>query len=258
MVSAESIVDGIANGDKQAEHQLVDKYWKSLFFVLQRQVSDAELAQDLAQETFIVVINKARSGQIENPAALGKFIRQVGVNLLIANFRKETRRKTDACEDIEVQFSDEYSNIQQALNSEQLTELVKQVMNELPTERDRDLLYRYFVYGQDKGQICQEFELTPEHFDRVLYRARNRLKQVLQVKLNVSSDKIGLSHLLSVFFVLGLSQPLDASPTNISDNTFFTGNVRGFHQIAHVLDIVAADSKVLPARKRLPISMRWS
>lgn len=213
-LSPEELVDRIHAGEQAAEQDLVSQYWRSLYFILNRRANDPELAADMAQETFIVVINKARSGQIENPAALSAFIRQVGVNLLIASYRKDTRRKTDTSEDIQVHFPDDSIDVQSKLNSKELSSIVRQVMEELPTPRDKDLLYRYFVYGQAKDVICQEFDLTPAHFDRVLHRARNRLKQILEVKLGIDLSTTSLSSLLSliIFVWLSASQPSEVTP----------------------------------------------
>lgn len=203
--SPEELVDRIHAGEQDAEQELVSQYWRSLYFILNRRANDPELAADMAQETFIVVINKARSGEIENPAALSAFIRQVGVNLLIASYRKDSRRKTDTSEDIQVQFPDDSVDTLTKLNSAELTQIVKQVMEELPTVRDKDLLYRYFVYGQTKTVICEEFELTPAHFDRVLHRARNRLKQILEMKFGIDLSKSNLSSLLGLVVFIWLA-----------------------------------------------------
>lgn len=201
--SPEELVAKIHAGEQLAEQQLVNQYWRSLYFILNRRANDPELAADMTQETFIIVINKARNGQIENPAALSAFIRQIGVNLLIANFRKESRRKTDVSEDIDVQYPDLSTDVLKSLNSQKIGRIVTQVMDELPTERDKDLLYRYFVYGQTKQLLCEEFDLTPAHFDRVLYRARNRLKQILEMRMGVDINTVGLSSLLGVLILFG-------------------------------------------------------
>ena len=238
-LSPEELVNRIYTGEHSAEQELVSKYWRSLYFILNRQSNDPELAADITQEAFIVVINKARLGQIENPAALSAFIRQVGVNLLIAYFRKETRRKTDTVEDIQVQFPDTSSDLYKRLSSEELTIIVKQVMDELPTARDSDLLYRYFVYGQPKDQICQEFDLSTAHFDRVLYRARNRLKQILQIKLGADSEKVNLSSLLSLIVFLGFSST--HSDLMLSDIDKFNNLVRGISSHQHLANITVME-----------------
>jgi RNA polymerase sigma-70 factor (ECF subfamily) len=235
--SSESLVYRIAAGEKTAEQELVEKYWKSLFFIINRQAQDKDLAQDITQEAFVVVICKAREGKIENPQSLSAFVRQVGINLLIGNYRKEARRKTDSDEHIDVLFPELTDSLSKKLSNEKLTQIVKQVMNELPTERDKDLLYRYFVYGQNKQQICDEFELTRAHFDRVLHRARSRLKQILQVKLETDLSQIGISQLLTAVLIFNL---LVKSDLTYSQN-LFSKLVREYLTPEHITYIAVRD-----------------
>lgn len=203
-VNPESLLKKIQSGDLSAEQQLVSIYWRSLYFILNKRTNDPDLSEDLAQEAFIVVITKARAGEIEKPEALASFIRQVGVNLMIANYRKEKRRNTETSDEIEVQFPDSEQTTANKLNSKQVCQVVNQVMEELPTERDREILRRYFIYGQEKSVICEEYELKAVHFDRVLFRARSRLKQLIQHKLKVDLSQVSLSHLISIAVCLTL------------------------------------------------------
>jgi RNA polymerase sigma factor (sigma-70 family) len=221
--SPQALVSRIANGDKSAEKQLVSTYYRGLFFILNRQTSNPTLSEDLAQDTFILVIQKARQGEILNPAALNGFIRQVGINLLIAHFRKESRRATHSVDDIDIHIPHEELDISRALHNEKILAIVQQVISELPTDRDRDLLRRFFVYDKPKLQICEELCLSAEHFDRVLFRARQRLKQVIELKLSTRSGAAStadLSHLLTIVLLLSTVQ-LSSSPTPIFSNLFF-------------------------------------
>ena len=54
------------------------------------------------------------------------------------------------------------------------------MLDELPTERDRQLLMRFYLDGTDKQQLCRELGLSPKHFDRVLMRARSRLRTIIE------------------------------------------------------------------------------
>ena len=184
---ASELVTRIGAGDKSAEEELVSKYWKSLYFILNRRCSDTQLAADLAQDTFIVVISKARNGEINKPEALSAFIRQTGVNLLIAHFRKETRRATDVHGEVAFEIPDQKSNVARAVESNQALKLVQQLIEEMKVERDRDILISYYAKEEEKSSICKRLELTPAHFDRVLFRARTRLKQLIDFKMGANN-----------------------------------------------------------------------
>jgi len=177
------LVVRIGAGDASAETELVNKYWKSLYFILNRRCNDNQLASDIAQDAFIVVIAKARSGEINTPDAIAGFIRQTGVNLLIAHFRKETRRATDIHGEVSFEIPDDKSNVERAVESRDSLKLVQQLIGEMTVDRDRDLLISYYAKEEEKSSICERLELTPAHFDRVLFRARSRLKQLIDFKL---------------------------------------------------------------------------
>ena len=177
----------ILNGDSSAETELVNRYWKSLRFILNRRCNDTQLASDIAQDTFIVVIAKARNGEINTPEAIAGFIRQTGVNLLIAHFRKETRRATDTHGEVSFEIPDDKSNVERAVESRDSLKLVQQLIGEMTVERDKDLLMSYYAKEEEKSSICQRLDLTPAHFDRVLFRARSRLKQLIDFKLGGNS-----------------------------------------------------------------------
>lgn len=178
------MVTRIGEGDALAESALVNKYYKSLHFILMRRCNnDEQLAADIAQDAFIVVINKAREKKINSPEAIAAFIRQTGVNLMIAHFRKETRRATDTHGEVNFEVPDITSNVSRAVESNQTLDLVQQLIEEMKVERDRDILLSYYAKEEEKSSICTRLELTPAHFDRVLFRARSRLKQLIDFKI---------------------------------------------------------------------------
>ena len=58
--------------------------------------------------------------------------------------------------------------------------LVRRLIGELPTDRDRQVLYRFYIAEDDKAAICQDLELSSLHFNRVLHRARQRYRELYQ------------------------------------------------------------------------------
>jgi RNA polymerase sigma-70 factor (ECF subfamily) len=218
---AESIVSRISLGDKDAEQELVSTYYRGLIFILNRQTQNQTLSEDLAQDTFILVIQKARDNTITNPAALSAFIRQIGINLLIGHKRKETRRDTHGVDDIEIHAPTNNMEISRALHSDKLLQITTQLLNELKIPRDKEILQSYFIYDKNKHQICQDLDLSAEHFDRVLFRARQRLKQLIQHKLGDHSNKSSkTSTLLCIGVLLGVftQQPNDLVKQNLFAN----------------------------------------
>ncbi len=102
---------------------------------------------------------------------------------MIAHFRKETRRATDIYGEVSIEVPDVTTNVSRAVESNQTLNLVQQLIDEMKVERDRDILLSYYAKEEEKSSICNRLELTPAHFDRVLFRARRRLKQLIDFKI---------------------------------------------------------------------------
>jgi RNA polymerase sigma-70 factor (ECF subfamily) len=65
---------------------------------------------------------------------------------------------------------------------------VRELIAELPTERDRLIVKRFYLDEEDKGVICDELGLSPLHFDKVIFRARQRMKDKLEIRGFKKSD----------------------------------------------------------------------
>ena len=62
------LVQRIHGGDREAESQLIQKYSKPFLTLLRCKVKDPELAQDLHQDTFRVVLGRLRGKDLETQA----------------------------------------------------------------------------------------------------------------------------------------------------------------------------------------------
>ena len=56
---------------------------------------------------------------------------------------------------------------------------VRCLLAELKPNRDREILFRFYIEEEEKDQICAELGLSADHFKRVLYRARRRFRKLL-------------------------------------------------------------------------------
>ncbi len=168
----------IMDGCREAEAKLWPRYARGIRAVLWSSCRDEDLILDLRQQTMVAVIVALREKRLKNPNGLSAFVIRTAKNILSAHFRVEMRRRTDCdTEAVETQpylgesAADEYLRRQRAW-------LVRQYLGELRQERDRELLTRYYLLGQEKADICAALELTAKHFDRVLFRAKGRLRDL--------------------------------------------------------------------------------
>jgi len=57
------------------------------------------------------------------------------------------------------------------------------LIEQMKVPRDREILYRFYVRDQGKPLICDALDLSNAHFDRVINRARNRFRALVEQEL---------------------------------------------------------------------------
>jgi RNA polymerase sigma-70 factor, ECF subfamily len=174
------LVHRIRAGEPGAEDELVQRYTRGVYFVINRSVSDKSAAEDVYQETFRLGLEKIRSGEVREPERLSGFICGVARNLVIEQLRKSARRESRQSSDLDRPIaSHEPSALDQLLREEQSL-LARQVLAALSSDRDRKVLYRFYIADDDKDEICAELGVSSLHFNQILCRARERYKQLFE------------------------------------------------------------------------------
>ena len=177
------LVQRIAAGDRRAENDFCRRFSPGLLTMLRVRCADIELCRDITQDALRVTIERLRGKGLEDPAGLGGFVRGTALNLLANALRKSEHRLTSSASDwldeVVCESSDPYDTVE----SDDLVRAVREVMSGMKVARDRELLWRYYVLEDPKPRLCAEYDLSPEHFDRVLHRARGRLKELLAESL---------------------------------------------------------------------------
>ena len=175
---AADLVTRIMAGDKTAESLLVRRYSQGLLFFLRRRTGDPALSDDLHQETFCLVLEKIRQGQVGQPEKLAGYIHRVASNLVIADYRKSVRWIGVPPESVLAGVADASADPHTGMTRQEEAEMVRQVIAAMDQERDRQILYRYYLAEEDKKHILAELDLETLHFNRVLYRAKQRFAEL--------------------------------------------------------------------------------
>lgn len=67
------------------------KYWQKVFRLCMGYVNDVDLAKDLAQETFVIVLNKLP--EFRNESAIGTWIFRIASNNCLRQIERQNRHK---------------------------------------------------------------------------------------------------------------------------------------------------------------------
>ena len=173
------LVQRIGQGDRRAEEELVRRYQRGLIYLLKRRTGDPQLALDIAQETFRIAIEKLRRSPLDQVERVAGFLRGTALNLVSAEVRKNARRATSADSDAVDLAADDTAGPFDNVSAEQVQRLVRTLLNELPVQRDREILIRTYLEDEDKTSICEALGVDSAHYNRVLFRAKQRFRELL-------------------------------------------------------------------------------
>ena len=180
----EAIVAAAISGDRKAESRMLLALRPGVLAVLRYGAFHRWVdAEDLTQETLQVVVERVRAGTIDDPRKVFAFAAATARNLALNQARKVLRQQTVVDSELVDELAQNLEMEQNELSDaddRQLAQAVMTLLDELPTQRDRQLLIRFYLEGTDKQQLCRELGLSPKHFDRVLMRARSRLRAIIE------------------------------------------------------------------------------
>ena len=169
----------IRAGDPGAEAELVVRYRTSLVRLLERQTRDVALAEDLAHDALVVAIERLRRGDLKEAAALPAFLRSIATNLLLAEWRRRRRRRTDALGS-GIDFEDAAPGALETMLAAEEREVLQRAIESLPAPRDREVLRRAYLEGEPRESIREALGLPEVLFNTVLHRARERLRKTIE------------------------------------------------------------------------------
>lgn len=166
-----------APSDPQAA--LIAKY-PGLVAVLERRTGDRQLALDLLQDAIVTTLTKLDAGADLSSEIVAGYVFRTAMNHL-RNHRRHERLLAPV--DIDAALSahvTEDAGAVESIQAEANRELVRRVLRDLPTARDREVLVRFYLEEQDKDEICSDLGITSVHFNAVVSRARDRLRRGLE------------------------------------------------------------------------------
>jgi RNA polymerase sigma-70 factor (ECF subfamily) len=157
-----------------------------------RRVGDPEAAADILQDAAVTTLEKLRSGDIASPENVGGYLYRVALNHLRNHVRKD-RAPVSSSDDLETLANPDGEPAWEFVERRQWAVAARRMLRELPGERDRDLLMRFYLNDEDKERICEDLQLSDEHFNRVIFRARNRFRELLQRRGFEKSDLLTIA-----------------------------------------------------------------
>jgi RNA polymerase sigma-70 factor, ECF subfamily len=171
------LAERIRSGEMNAERELVERFSRGVRTILRHAANDAGVVDDLHQETFRIALERIRGGALREPSQLSGFLAALARNLATEHFRRVRRLPLENPDVLDGMEAPGRSPVD-VISGRELAECVRRVLEELPVERDREVLRRFYLSSDDKDLICADFGLTRLQFNRVLHRARERFREL--------------------------------------------------------------------------------
>jgi RNA polymerase sigma factor (sigma-70 family) len=185
------LVERIRLGDKGAEQELFLKYQLGVRQIMLRVTGSRLAAEDLGQEALIIALRRLRAATLEDPSKLTAFVAQTARNLAIAEKRKERRRRTETGASDMEKVADAGVNQDAGAHTEASARAVRQLLGELRSGRDRQLLIRHYLNDEDTDVICRDLGIARSAFNVALCRARQRFREILEKRGMTSETLLG-------------------------------------------------------------------
>jgi RNA polymerase sigma factor (sigma-70 family) len=173
--SDEELPGRIADGDRDAEAELVRRHRALVLATLRGRLRDAGRAEDLCQDALRVALERLRARGLRDPARLGAYLRAIAANLA----RREGRRHRleGAAVGDPGEVADDSTSPEDRLLAIERGRRLRAALERLRS-RDRALLCGLYLGDADKRSLCVLLGLSPAQFDVAKWRATRRLARL--------------------------------------------------------------------------------
>jgi RNA polymerase sigma-70 factor (ECF subfamily) len=176
------LVGRIRDGGTDGMTELYQLFSRGIRFYLCRQLGPQEI-DDKVHDTFVVVVQAIRRGELREPQRLMGFVRTVVRRQVAAHIDRVVHSRREQTElDSGTRVADPRGNPEEAAIFRQRNALIQQVLSEL-SPRDGEILNRFYLDEQSQDQICSEMSLSETQFRLLKSRAKARFGELGKKKL---------------------------------------------------------------------------
>jgi len=174
-------------GQERAAHELVSRYQRPVFSFIFRMVRDRELAEDLAQDTFVRAFD--RLAQYDPGYKFSSWLFKVGHNLTVDHIRRRELDTvsihgapdavtSDQQEATSVTLESEFERPDELLEARELGASIEEAIERLRPEYRTAILLRH-VEGYSYDEISEVMEIPLGTVKTYIHRARAELQDML-------------------------------------------------------------------------------
>jgi len=176
------LVERIRQGDREAVGELYEQILPGLrFYFVNRLGRDA--ASDAAHSVFLRAVEQIAQGDLREPEALPGYMRTMAARYVCAQIEQRQREQWQSLTPLmESRLSDGRKGPESEYGQQERLAFALKVLRGM-NQREREILTRFYLYGQTQEQICREMGLTATQFRLLKSRAKARFGQKGQQQL---------------------------------------------------------------------------
>ncbi|MGD2067346.1 MAG: sigma-70 family RNA polymerase sigma factor [Gemmatimonadota bacterium] len=178
-----ALVERTRRGETRAFGRLVGRYQRAAYSVAYSVTGKHEDAEDAAQESFIVALE--RLDECRNPDRFAGWLMTIVRNRSRNLVRHETLRRTEA---VPESASTRRAGPDRVTENRELGELLEEAIAELP-EVQREIVLLHDLEGWKHREIAERLDLPPGTVRSHLHFARKALRETLGTTLGGESDR---------------------------------------------------------------------
>ena len=177
-----TLVGRIRSSQTDGMAELYHLFSKGVRFYLCRQLGVQDL-DDRVHDTFVVVVQAIRRGELREPERLMGFVRTIVRRQVASHIDKAVQTRREQLDlDASSSVADPHGNPEEAAIFHQKADLIRKVLAEL-TSRDREILTRFYLEEETQEEICTEMTLTETQFRLLKSRAKSRFGELGKKRL---------------------------------------------------------------------------
>lgn len=169
----EELVDRVKNGDKDAYRQLVERYEAFVFTTIVRMVKQRQLAEDLAQETFLQAYRSLPG--FDGRSRFSTWLYRIVHNKVIDWSRSKAKKQQSAELELQDVYPSDRSPEDEVVKRDTSNRL-RQLMYELP-EHYRDVLTMHFEREMSLREIAEQLNVPHKTVQTRIVRGKKQLFQ---------------------------------------------------------------------------------
>ena len=147
-LSDSTLINQFTSGNSHSFSILVDRYQKRVYGFIFSKVKDAELADDVFQDTFVKVIKNLRLGKYKDEGRFLSWVMRIAHNIIMDHFRKINRlpKHESKHEDLDVldRLVEQSNSIEDLIIETQIHADLSILIDELPQTQKEVLRMRLF------------------------------------------------------------------------------------------------------------------